>query len=36
MAYKHILVHLDSGPQVETRLDAAIALAKTRDRKSVV
>ncbi|QCO04441.1 universal stress protein [Azospirillum argentinense] len=29
MAYKHILVHLDSGPQVETRLDAAIALAKT-------
>lgn len=27
MAYKHILVHLDSGPQVESRLDAAIALA---------
>ena len=28
MSYKHILVHLDSGPQVEARLDAAIALAK--------
>ena len=28
MAYKHILVHLDSGPQVEARLDSAIALAK--------
>lgn len=28
MSYKHILVHLDSGPQVETRLDAAVALAE--------
>ncbi len=28
MAYKHILVHLDSSPHVEARLDAAVALAK--------
>lgn len=28
MAYKHILVHLDSSPHVESRLDTAIALAK--------
>ncbi|SMH59950.1 universal stress protein [Azospirillum agricola] len=27
MPYKHILVHLDSSPHVEARLDAAIALA---------
>ncbi|PWC37400.1 universal stress protein [Azospirillum sp. TSO35-2] len=27
MAYTHILVHLDSSPHVEARLDAAIALA---------
>jgi nucleotide-binding universal stress UspA family protein len=28
MTYKHILVHLDSSPHVEARLDAAIALAQ--------
>ncbi|MBP2313979.1 universal stress protein [Azospirillum soli] len=28
MSLKHILVHLDSSPHVETRLDAALALAK--------
>lgn len=27
MAYKHILVHLDSSPHVEARLDAAVKLA---------
>lgn len=27
MAYKHILVHLDSSPHVEARLDAAVTLA---------
>jgi len=28
MSLKHILVHLDSSPHVESRLDAAVALAK--------
>jgi len=28
MSYKHILVHLDSSPHVETRIDAAVAVAK--------
>lgn len=28
MTYKHILVHLDSSPHVEARLDAAVALAQ--------
>lgn len=29
MAYKHILVHLDSSPHAEARIDAGITLAKT-------
>lgn len=28
MAYKHLLVHLDAGPQAEARLDLGIALAQ--------